>query len=190
MQQMVTHSQTQVDGRYIFSGDNDGSPSYQYDASAPSGVDQLQASTATRQMEDTTGTTYPVGLSATQIFDARDSSGNPASGNVFAAMNAVRTALLANDTTALQTAATGVQTASTYMNQQATFYGTAQNRITASLATANQQSVSLQQDLSNRQDADSTSAILEMQQYTTDMQAALASEAKLPHTTLFDALQG
>ena len=190
MQQMVSLSQTQVSGSYIFSGDADQSPSYQFDASSPTGVDRLQVSNSTRQIEDASGNTFSTGLSANQIFDVRDSSDKPTTGNVFAAMNAVRVALLGNDTTGIQNGAAAVKDASTYLNQQQGFYGTVENRITSALDTANSTNLAYQQDLSNRQDADETSAILQMQQYTTDLQAAMASEAKMPQTSLFSSLQG
>lgn len=188
MQQMVSVSQTAVNGRYIFSGDSDQTASYQYDASASTGVDRLQVSDSTRQLQDTTGNTFAVSRSANQIFDVRDSSDNPTNGNVFAAMNAVRTALLNNDTTGLQTALGQVQSASTYLNQQQSFYGGVENRISNALDSANTQNQNYQQALSDKQDADETQAIVEMQQYATNLQAAMTSEAKLPHGSLFDLL--
>jgi flagellar hook-associated protein 3 FlgL len=190
MQQMVSLSQTQVSGSYIFSGDADQSPSYQFDANSPTGVDRLQVSSSTRQIEDATGNTFSAGLSANQIFDVRDSSDKPTIGNVFAAMNAVRVALLNNDATGIQSGAAAVTGASTYLNQQQGFYGTVENRITSALSAASSTGLSYQTDLSNRQDADETTSILQMQQYSTDLQAALASEAKMPQTSLFSLLQG
>jgi len=189
MQQMVSITQTQVDGQYIFSGDADQKPSYQFDANSSTGVDRLQLSGSTRQIEDASGNTFSVGLSANQIFDVRDGSDNPTTGNVFAAMNAVRTALLANNTTALQAGVSAVSDASTYLNQQQGFYGTVENRITSALASASSASVSYQTELSGRQDADETSAIIQMQQYTTNLQAALAAQAKMPQTSLFSSMQ-
>jgi flagellar hook-associated protein 3 FlgL len=188
MQEMVGISNTVVNGQYIFSGSNTGSPSYQYDASSPTGVDRLQISNATQQTQDGSGQSFSIGLSANQIFDARDSSDQPTSGNVFAAMNAVRVALQNNDTTALQTALSSVQTASTYLNTQQGFYGNVENRISTALSDASTQNLSLQTDLSSRQDADETQAIVQMQQYTTTLQAAIAAEAKMPTTTLFNDL--
>ena len=41
---------------------------------------------------------------------------------------------------------------------------------------------------SSLQDADEATAITQMTQAQTQMQAALAAQAKLPHTTLFDLL--
>ena len=190
MQQMVSLSQTQINGRFIFSGDADQNASYQFNPNSATGVDRLQVSTSTRQVEDATGNTFAASLSANQIFDARDSSDNPTTGNVFAAMNAVRVALLGNDTTALQAATSSVKDASTYLNQQQGFYGNVETRITAALDAASTASLSFQQDLSNRQDADETSAIIQMQQYSTNLQAALASESKMPQTSLFDLLKG
>ena len=190
MQEMVSLSQTQAGGRYIFSGDADQSASYQFNPNSPTGVDRLQVSASTRQVADASGNTFTTSLSANQIFDLRDSSDKPTTGNVFAAMNAVRVALLANDTTALQAAGSAVKDSSTYLNQQQGFYGSVENRITSALDAANTANLSYQQDLSNRQDADETTAILQMQQYTTDLQAALASEAKMPQTSLFSLLQG
>ncbi len=190
MQQMVSLSQTQASGRYIFSGDADQSPSYQFNPNSPTGVDRLQVTGSTRQVADASGNTFSTGLSANQIFDLRDSSDKPTTGNVFAAMNAVRVALLANDTTALQAGESAVKDSSTYLNQQQGFYGNVENRITSALDAAGTANLSYQADLSNRQDADETSTILQMQQYTTDLQAALASEAKMPQTSLFSLLQG
>jgi flagellar hook-associated protein 3 FlgL len=124
MQEMVGISNTAVDGQYIFSGANSGSPSYQYDASSPTGVDRLQVSPATQQAQDGSGRSFSTGLSANQVFDARDSTDNPTSANVFAAMNAVRVALQSNNTAGLKAALSTVQTASTYLNTQQGFYGT------------------------------------------------------------------
>ena len=189
MQQLVSISNTQVNGNYIFSGDSDQNPSYQYDASAATGIDRLQVSASTRQAQDGSGGSFAVALSANDIFDARDGSDKPTGNNVFAAVNAVRVALLNNDTTALQTAAGSVQTASTYLNQQQSFYGTVETRITASLTQLGNNGLSLQSDLSNRTDADEASAMLAMQQYTVTLQAAIAAQSKTPTTTLFDELR-
>src|ERR1700722_14365322 len=56
--EMVSTSQTQVQGRYIFSGDLDQSPSYQIDLAAPDGVDQLSNAASTRQVQNPEGGTF------------------------------------------------------------------------------------------------------------------------------------
>jgi len=188
LQQLVGISQTQFEGRYIFSGASDQTPSYQYDASTQTAT-RLQVSASTRQIADTSGQTFPVGLSANQIFDPRDSTDQPTAGNVFAALTAVSTALTANDTAGLQTAAASLTTASTYLNQQQTFYGNAENRITAAQTEASSQNVSLQSNLLNLVGADEATSIVQLQQGATNLQAAMAAYAKVPQTTLFDMLK-
>ena len=190
LQQMVSISNTSVDGSYIFSGDSDQNPSYQFDPTTNT-VTRLQIATATRQVQDGSGGTFPVGLSANQIFDSRDALDNPISGqNVFDAIQSVITALNNNNTPALQTAVGVVQSATSYLSQQQSFYGNVETRISSSLTNAANLNVGYQRDLSNRQDADATSAIIEMQQYTTTLQAAIAAQAKMPTTNLFTLMQG
>lgn len=189
LQQMVSISQTQVDGQYIFGGAADQSPSYQYDANSSTGVDRLQISSSTLQATDGNGNRFQVGLTANQIFDARDSSDAPTSQNVFAALNTLRVALANNDTAGIKSSQAALSNSSSYLNTQQSFYGNVENRVTSALTDAKNASVSLQTDLSNRQDADSTSDIVQMQQYVTSLQAAMASEAKMPQTTLFSELQ-
>jgi len=188
LQQVVSVANTSVDGQYLFSGDKDQTPSYQYDATTGAAT-RLQVTTATRQVQDGSGGSFAAGLTANRIFDARDASDTPIDGqNVFKAISDVVSALNGNSTSALQTALANVSGASSYLNQQQTFYGTVENNVTAALSTTSNLSVSLQQDLSNREDANQAQSILEMQQYTTSLQAALAAEAKMPRTTLFDLL--
>jgi flagellar hook-associated protein 3 FlgL len=187
LQQMVGLSQTTFEGRYVFSGDSDQTPSYQYDASTQT-VTRLQVSDSTRQIADTSGQTFPVGLSANQIFDVRDSSDQPTTGNVFAALTAVSAALTANDTAGLQTATASLQAASTYLDQQQTFYGNAENQITAAQTEASKQNVSLQTTLGNLVDADEASSIVQLQEGATNLQAAMAAYTKVPKTTLFEVM--
>jgi flagellar hook-associated protein 3 FlgL len=189
MQQMVSISQTQMGGKYIFSGDGDQSPSYQYNASSPTGVDRLQVSTSTRQAQDANGNTFSVSMTANQLFDVRDSTDAPTTGNVFAALNNLRVALNNNDTAAIQQSQAALSDASNYLNTQQGFYGSVENHISSALTNAQNASVSMQQDLSNRQDADATSDIVQMQQYLTNLQAAMLSEAKMPQQSLFNELQ-
>ena len=188
LQQMVSISQTTVEGKYIFSGDQDQSPLYQLDSTSPTGVDRLAISPSTNLVQAADGSRFSVSLSANTIFDARNPDDTPASNNVFAALNGLQTALAANDTTGIQASVTALQSASTYMNDQLAFYGQASDRVTAAQTQAQSASVQLQTDLSNRQDANSTQDIMELTQAQTQMQAALAAQAHMPTTTLFDVL--
>jgi flagellar hook-associated protein 3 FlgL len=188
LSQMVGLSQTQVNGVYIFSGDQSGSPPYQLDPSSPTGVQQLVTAQATQQIADPSGLTFPISLTAQQVFDARDASNNPTSQNVFAALNNLQSALQSGNDANITTAINDVQSASAYLNQQLSFYGTTQNRITSSLDLAQKFQLQDQTQLSNLQDADVTSLALQLTQQTTSINAAMAAEAKQPTSTLFDYL--
>lgn len=188
LSQMVGLSQTQVNGVYIFSGDQTGSPAYQLDPTSPTGVKQLVTAQATQQIADPSGVTFPVSLTAQQIFDARDGSNNPTPQNVFAALNSLQLALQSGNNAGITAAIDGVQSASAYLNQQQSFYGTAQNRITSALDLAQKFQLQDQTQLGNLQDADVTSLALQLTQQTTSLNAAMAAEAKRPTSTLFDYL--
>ncbi len=96
----MSYSQTQVQGRYVFSGDQEGSPTYQLDLLPPTdsvpvdpslpvdpatlrGVTQLANPSATRQVEDPAGGSFAVSQTAQQIFDDNNADGSPATDNVF-----------------------------------------------------------------------------------------------------------
>ena len=186
--QMVAIANTSVDGVYIFSGDQSGSPSYQVDTASPNGVDRLIQTQATAEASDPTGVTFQVAQTAQDIFDQRDVNDNFTSNNVFAALQNLQNALQAGDSTAIATAVDGVQTASAYLNQQAGFYGAAQNRITAAISLAQKFQVQDQTQLSTLQDTDVTAAALQLTQSTTALSAAMSAQAKQPTTSLFDYL--
>jgi flagellar hook-associated protein 3 FlgL len=84
LQQLVGLANSQANGKFIFSGDQSQSPSYTLNTSSPTGVTALLSNpTATQQIADSNGTTFPVSLTAQQIFDDQ-------SGGVGFAGNAVR----------------------------------------------------------------------------------------------------
>jgi flagellar hook-associated protein 3 FlgL len=186
--ELVSLSRTQVAGVYIFSGDNSSSPSYQLDPSSPTGVDRLIVTQATQKIADPTGVTFQVAMTAQDLFDKRDASDNPAPENAFAALQNLQTALQSGDHNAITQALGSIQTASAYINQQAGFYGTAQNRISSALDLAQKFQVQSRTELSNLQDADIPTVATELTQLTTSLDAAMAAQAKRPITTLFDYL--
>jgi len=188
LSQMVGLSQTQVNGVYIFSGDQSGSPPYQLDPTSPTGVQQLVTAQATQQIADPSGLTFPISLTAQQVFDARDANNNPTSQNAFAALNNLQLALQSGNDANITAAINDVQSASAYLNQQLSFYGSTQNRITSALDLAQKFQLQDQTQLSYLQDADVTSLALQLTQQTTSLNAAMAAEAKQPTSTLFDYL--
>jgi flagellar hook-associated protein 3 FlgL len=188
LEQMVSISQTGVQGRYIFGGDDAATPPYQLDPASATGVTQLNTASATRLLEDPAGGSFAVGKTASEIFDARNADGTPADTNVFAALNGLRVALLANDTTAINAAVGAVQTASDHLNLSQGFYGNVLNRIQDAVNYGQSYDVQLKTQLGQKVDADVTAAAMTMSQGNLQLQAAFQMQAKMPHTSLFDFL--
>ncbi len=183
LQQIVSAANTTAGGRYIFSGDSDQTPPYTVDLTQPNPVSAYAGSPSTRLIEHPDGTLFPVAKTAQEIFDSSNSDQN-----VFQAINSLRTALLNNDQAGINAALPVLKSAGSYLNQQLTSYGVAQNRITDGLNFGQTLTSQIQTRLSAIQDADVTQAITEFQLASTQQQAALASRAKLPRSSLFDYL--
>jgi flagellar hook-associated protein 3 FlgL len=186
LEQMTSISNTTVQGRYIFGGDQDSTPPYQVDLTAANGVTRLTSSPATRQVESAAGGSFAVSQSAQDIFDSRNPDDTLASSNVFASLNNLRLGLLANDTTQITAASASLQLASDHLNTAQAFYGTVENRITDATNYSSNYDVQLQTELSGKEDADVTSAALAITQGNTQLEAAFQMQAKMPHTSLFD----
>ena len=178
-QTLVGISQTTVNGRYIFSGDQDATPAYQLDSSQPNGVKQSITAPATRVIVDATGTAISVAKTAQEIFDAQNPDGSDANGNVFAAMNSLLTALNNNDQAGITQASSALHSADTYLNQQLAFYGEAEDRVAAATDLAQKFQTQQQAHLSDLRDADIPSVALQLSQAQLDQQAALSAEANI-----------
>jgi flagellar hook-associated protein 3 FlgL len=183
LQELVATANTQVAGRYIFAGDTDQTQPYSIDLTQSSPISGYQGSASTRQVQSPDGTTFSIALTAQQIFDSASSQDN-----VFSSINNLMQGLINNNSTAITSSITDVQTADTYLNQQLAFYGTVQDRVNDAQTFGQNYTVQLQSQLSGVQDANAAQAITEMTQASTQLQAALQSEAQLPKTTLFDFL--
>jgi flagellar hook-associated protein 3 FlgL len=186
--QLVALSRTQVDGVYIFSGDSGSVPSYQLNLNSPTGVDRLVTASATIQVADPTGVTFQVARTAQDLFDKRDSNDNAAPENAFAALQTLQVALQSGDTNAINNALGSVKAAGDYVNQQAAFYGAAQNRVSASIDLAKKFEVQDQAQLSALQDTDVAAVALQLTQLGNGLNAALAAQGKRPAHSLFDFL--
>lgn len=188
LEQLVGLSQTAVQGRFVFSGDQDQSFSYDLNLSNANGVNRLLTTQATRQVTDASGISFTVALTAQNIFDHRNPDDTLAADNVFAAVNSLRVSLQANDQAGINTALTSLHTANDYLNSQLAFYGSVQNRVQDAQTFASQQNVQLQTALSQTQDADIAQAAVSLTQSQTQRQAALQAQAARPRTSLFDFL--
>ena len=188
LEQMVSISQTQSAGRYVFNGDQDTAPSYQLDLANPNGVDRRTTPSATRLVENPAGGSITVSKTAQEIFDHRNADDTLASDNVFAALNGLRNALLNNDTAGINNSITSLKAASDHLNTCQAFYGDVENRLQDATTFASNYDVQLRTQISQKEDADVASAALELSEGTTQLQAAFQTEAKIPRSTLFDYL--
>jgi len=188
-QQMVANSQTNVQGRYIFSGDADSTPQYTWDPTAANPVVAGTQSASTRLIQDPAGGSFPASLTAQQIFDDQDpTTGAPATDNVFNALNTLQQALTSNNTAGITNAVTLLQAASAQLNTSEAFYGNLENTIQNANTYASQNGVQLQTQISDIQDADITSAAMELTQGNTQLQAAMQMQGQMPHSSLFNYL--
>jgi flagellar hook-associated protein 3 FlgL len=182
--QIVGISRTEVEGRYIFSGDSDQTPPYTVDLTQSNPISGYQGTPATRQVQHPNGTTFGASLTAQQIFDAP-----AASDNVFSSLVALRSALQNNDQTGISSALNTLGTAKTYFERQLAFYGNAQTNVANATSYGQSAELDLNTQISNIQDADLSQAILELTQSQTAQKAALQAKAAMPITTLFDYLK-
>ena len=178
-QTLVGIAQTTVNGSYIFSGDQDTQPPYQLDPTQPEGVLQLVTGSSTRTIQSVDGTSFAVALTAQQIFDAKNPDGTPASGNVFAAIQNLETALTNNDTAGITAAADSLQSASSYLNDQLAFYGEVENRVQEATDLAQKFQTQQQTELSNLQDTDVAATATELSQLQVQQEAAMSAESNI-----------
>ncbi len=194
LQQMVALSNTSVQGRHIFSGDQGQSLAYQLNTGVDTignGVTQVSTSAATRQVEDPAGGAFSVSETAQQVFDTRNADGSCAADNVFAALNALQLALrnaTGADTSGIVAAAANLTQASVRLNSAQAFYGGVENRIQNAQTFASNRDTQLRTQISGIEDADVASAALELTQANTQLSAAFQAQARMPTKTLFDYL--
>lgn len=190
---------TQVEGRYVFSGDNDLVAPYAVDTTQPNGVTPYAGAAATREVMHPAGSRFTVSRTAQEIFDA-----SAPEASVFAAVNGLRVALENGpavapgdpayeaqydaQTAAIDAALLEVRAAHEHLAGQLSFYGTVQDRIAEALDFAHKLELQQTAALSSIQDADLTASVLELNQATDHRDAALASRAQLPRNSLFNYL--
>lgn len=182
LDQLVGLANTKVEGRYIFSGDADRNAPYRLNLSSANGVTAYAGSASTRQVEDPAGALIPVARDASSIFD------NAATASAFAAVNALRLALAANDPVATAVALSPLRAARDQIAGDLSFYGAVQSEVARATEASHQVESQLKTGLGDTRDADLAEAAVELSRAQVQHEAALASRAKLPRTSLFDYL--
>jgi len=185
---LVSISQTQFNGAYVFGGDQPTSPSYQVDLNNPNGVDRLVTTQSTALIQDASGITFAVSKTAQDIFDDRNPDDSLVSDNIFAAVNSLRVALANNDTAGINTAIGSLGTAQSYLSQQLAFYGGVQNQISNAQDVAQKFQLQDQTSLGNETDTDMAAASVSLTQEQASYQASIEAESTMPRTSLFDYL--
>ena len=186
--QLVSIANTSIGNRYIFGGDNTNVVPYSFDWSKPSGVVNNLTDFTPTYLSDSNGSTIATGKTATEIFDARDTGGNPVAGNVFKAVYDLGQALNNDDKAGIQTAIVSLKDATTHVGQVTVFYGNVESWITQANENAANQLSAVQQSLSSLQDVDMPSAITRLTADQTALQVSLSAHASLSSKTLFDYL--
>jgi flagellar hook-associated protein 3 FlgL len=183
LQQLGAIANTQVGGRYVFAGDSDQTQPYTIDLTQANPVSAYAGSPSTRQVQSADGSLFPVALTAQDIFDSPDPTTS-----VFQSISSLYTAVVNNNQTGISSALANVGTSDTFLNQQLAFYGNVQDQVTSATNFGANYETQLTTQIGGIQDADLTQAITEFTQANTDLQAALAAEAKVPQQSLFSYL--
>jgi flagellar hook-associated protein 3 FlgL len=184
LEQLVSISRTNVDGRYVFSGDSDQQPPYTVDlALMNNAISPYEGSAATRKVQSADGSLITVSRTAQDIFDSPNLNEN-----VFVSINNLRVALLNNDQAGIDAALSDILSAGTHLNSELAFYGVMQDRIAGGMDFGANLETQLQTQISQIQDADLAQSITELTQAKAQLDATLSSRAKMPMTSLFNYL--
>jgi flagellar hook-associated protein 3 FlgL len=183
LERMAGLANTEVDGRYIFSGDGDQTAPFELDLLQSPPWSVYRGLPASREAMHPTGVTFRVSLDAETIFNNAEPGRN-----AFQAMENLRQALLASDEAAIQTAIEPLAQVSAALNSSLTFYGNVQSQLSEASDTGSKMRLQLKEQVSTLEDADVTEAIVELQQVRFTQQAALEVKAKIPKSSLFDYL--
>jgi flagellar hook-associated protein 3 FlgL len=187
-QQLVAIANTTVEGRYIFGGDDPSTQPYTFDWSVVGGVVQNNTAANTATISNAGGSTIVPGMTAQQIFDARNPDTTPAAGNVFQAVYALGQALQNNDQPGVLAATGSIKAAAAQLGQATTFYGNTQSWLSQSTDQASSTLINLRQELSSLRDSDVAKDATDLTLAQTALQAALAAHGSLTVKSLFDYL--
>jgi len=152
------------------------------------GVIQNNTAANTTTIANAGGSSILPGMTAQQIFDARNPDGTPAAGNIFQAVYTLGQALLSNYQPGVQAAALALPASVTQLGQATTHYGNTQSWLVQALDDASSKLVNLHQVLGSLRDTDIAQAATDLTLANTAMQAALAAHGTLNVRSLFDYL--
>jgi flagellar hook-associated protein 3 FlgL len=150
------------------------------------GVIQNNMAANTAALSNAAGSSINPGMTAQQIFDARNPDGTLAAGNIFQAVYALGQALLSNYQPGVQAAALALPAVVTQLGQATTHYGNTQSWLEQAASDASSKLVDLHQVLGSLRDTDVAQAATDLTLANTAMQAALAAHGSINVKSLFD----
>ncbi len=183
LEQMVGLSRTRIEARHVFSGNTDGQAPFTIDLALDDPVSDYQGDEPTRKVMHPAGTLFAYARSGEEIFDNPDPDKN-----AFQVINNLRLALRDNDQDAISAALDQLKTAEAHMNEELAYYGAVQNELAGATDFAHKHELRLKTRLSQVEDTDMTSAILELNRGRYQLEVSLSTKAKMRKTTLFDYL--
>lgn len=186
MEQLVGISRTTIEGRFIFSGDQDLTAPYSIDLTQTPPISAYAGGTTnTREIQHPNGSRFTISKTAAEIFDSADPNTN-----VFQTLTSLRSALLANDDTAISTALDRMASAAPYLERMLAYYGASQNKVSEAVEYGKKLELDVTTEIADIENTDATQAILELQQAQLQQQAALQSRAQFTNrSNLFDYLK-
>lgn len=186
MEQLVGISRTTIEGRFIFSGDQDLTAPYSIDLTQTPPIPAYAGGTTnTREIQHPNGSRFTISKTAAEIFDSADPNTS-----VFQTLTSLRSALLANDDTAISTALDRMASAAPYLERMLAYYGASQNKVTEAVEYGKKLELDVTTEIADIENTDATQAILELQQAQLQQQAALQSRAQFTNrSNLFDYLK-
>ena len=191
-QQLVGLANTSVNGSYIFGGDDSTTQPYTYNWTTTGPATQNSTAGSTAVLRDAAGDEIVPNMTAQQVFDVRDSSGNPTTGNILQAAytlgTALQTAASTGDTSGIAPAIQQVKAAVSYLGQVTATYGNTEDWINTANTDAANRLVNLQQSLSNVKDANIATVATQLSSDQMSLQAALQAHASTQDKSLFSYL--
>jgi flagellar hook-associated protein 3 FlgL len=178
---LIRLANTRSEGRYVFSGDSDGTAAYQFDPLQADPVSAYLGSTSTRQAEAASGSPFAVGIAADTIFD------DPTN-NVFDGLIALRDALRANDEAAIGLALESVKAGHGHVNSKLSEFGRQQARVWQEQSSAQSLRITVESQLSQFVDADPFEEATRLTAAENQIEASLTALGRLPRGSLFDYL--
>ena len=178
-QQILEYANQSFQGNYLFAGTAANVKPFVADPSSPSGVSYV-GNTGVNNVEIGDGQAVPANLPGSQLFTAPGS-------NVFQALADLSSALQSGSN--IPAAETEVQNAFDHVNAQRAFYGTTLSRLNTASSFLNEESLQCSQEENNLVGADMASAVTQLTQAETDLDATLAAGGQISQLNLFNYLQ-